>query len=180
MTRVLGFDPSLRNWGFAACIWENSTGLVIQNTGTISVKSEETKPNKRDMHDAQMLFSNVHHLLKTFAPDVVVAEIPIGSQNANGMKGYAICITILAIIKQMGIPIIEISPYDLKRVVGSTTASKKDVVNWVNKQHPNLLPTHRGQLNISQSEHIADAIVAIYAHLTTKGAYHANPTDHHS
>lgn len=91
---------------------------------------------------------------------MIIAELPTGSQSSRAMVSYASCIAITACISHTNPNINIVTPNQIKRLVGSPTASKDDVIDWVKQRHPNLkLPVK------SKAEHICDSIVAIYAHL---------------
>ena len=63
---------------------------------------------------------------------------------------------------------IEVSPNEVKMIVGSKSATKKEVIQWVQSRHPEApLERFRGVISLSKAEHQADAIVAIHAAMQT-------------
>lgn len=163
--KLLGFDPSMSNWGVAAGIYHTDMeSLEIKYTNTISPVST-LSTNKRDVSIAAQLFTALDPLIKQ--ADVICVEVPTGSQGFRPAVNYAMCCTLVGVISTYGVPIIQVSPQDVKSVVGASSASKRDVVEWVNEAHPEIaLPHHKGRLNVEASNHYCDAIVAIHAALT--------------
>ena len=53
-----------------------------------------------------------------------------------------------------------------KKTVGNKTASKDDVIDWINQRHPDFLPKKKdGSILKNKAEHIADALLTIYTGL---------------
>ena len=169
MAVVLAFDPSMRNWGCVVANWSNKK-LTIIHTETISIDSFASAKNIQLLEIASEMYKQLSTLIENYRPDAIISEIPHGSQSANAMKSYAFVITILGIIATLGIPFKTISAYDVKHVVGSDNPSKKQIVEWVSSKHPNVFPLSRlGKVSVDSNQHIADAIVVIYAHLLSRG-----------
>lgn len=171
MQTVLAFDPSLRNWGCVVAQVDMSTQTVnVLHTATLKIVSDADAKNIQLFEIAGKMFVELYRLIKQYKPDLIVSEIPHGSQSANGMKFYAFTITILGIISKLGIPLKVISAYDVKHVVSSDNPSKKNIVEWVHKKHPSVFPLNSsGKVTVDSNQHVADAIVVIYAHLNTLG-----------
>ena len=168
---VLAFDPSVRNWGLAVAKLENSK-LVIIHTETIRKTSMNATKALQLIEVADATFARLSELIAIYKPVAIITEIPLGSQSANAMKSYAYVLTILGIIRAMGIPLKTISPYDVKHTVGNANATKKEVIDWVAAKHPNLFPLNRnGSIGIGANEHVADAIAVIYTHLSLRGIH---------
>ena len=87
------------------------------------------------------------------------------------MAGYAICVGILGALRASGIPFFEVTPTEVKMVsVGKKTATKKDMIAWATRRHPEAnwpIYKQNGEVLISEAkaEHMADATAAIYAGL---------------
>lgn len=163
--KILGFDPSITNWGVAAAIYHTATdALQVKYVNTISPLSTLTK-NKRDVDLASQLFKALDPLIKQ--ADVICIEVPVGSQNFRSAVNYAMCCALIGVISAYGVPVIQVSPNSVKNIVGERTATKREVVEWVQQAHPEVaLPYNsRGHLNVDASNHYCDAIVAIHAAL---------------
>lgn len=169
MTTVIAFDPSMRNWGVAVMQWDRKK-LVLLHSETIRINTIGLPKNQELLVIAEQTYARITELVKEYVPTAILAEIPHGSQSANAMKSYAYCITVLGILKAMGIPLLTVSAYDVKTVVGSTNTTKKDIVAWVSKKYPKAFTQNRSnKISVTEYEHIADAILVVHAHLLSKG-----------
>lgn len=155
--KVLGLDPSLRNWGFSLAEYTNE--LKIIDTGVIQIKpSKQQYKNIEDMLVAQEIYKQLHSLIKGI--DVICVELPVGSKSSRAMVSYATCVALVGVLRTINPNIIVVRPNQIKRYVGSNTASKDDVINWVKTKYPNLkLPVK------TKAEHICDSIIAIHVGL---------------
>lgn len=164
--KVLGLDPSLRNFGAAACnLTEGS--LEVSDTfiaKTTSGKTRQLKQSHKDIQDASYLYTS---LVKAFRwADVICIEIPHGSQTSRGGIGNGICYGVIASLLNINDNVIYVSANDVKNVVRLNKEhkpTKQDIIRWVRDKHPEApLP------NTLSAEHICDAIVAIHAAMKTK------------
>ena len=102
----------------------------------------------------------------------IFVEVPVGSQSARAMAGYAICCGVLGSLRAMGIQFFEVTPKEVKlAAAGKDTATKKEMIQWAKTKHPEAMwPTYKklGKELISEgtAEHMADAVGAIYAGLS--------------
>lgn len=173
---VLGFDPSLRNWGIAkGKLLLSSTGkpeqIVIDNisvTQPILPTSKQMRVNSKDLDSANQLYKAATEALKE--AQAIFVEVPVGSKSARAMAAYGICVGVLGAIRASGIPFFEVTPTEVKLAsVGSKTASKSDMINWAVKQHPEAgWPMNKGSVVAGKAEHMADAIAAIHAGIKTQ------------
>lgn len=173
---VLGFDPSLRNWGIAkGKLLLSSTGkpehIVIDNisvTQPILPTSKQLRVNSKDLDSANQLYKAAMEALNE--AQAVFVEVPVGSQSSRAMASYGICIGVLGALRESGIPFFEVTPTEVKiSSVGSKTASKSDMINWAVKYHPEAgWPMSRGSIVAGKAEHMADAIAAIHAGIKTQ------------
>ena len=165
--KVMGFDPSFRNFGMAKGSLDIKSGLFSLDELSLSetapsAKKKVVRQNSVDLIDAKYQYD----ALMDFADDVqmVFVEIPVGSQSANGMKGYGICIGILAALNK---PLIQVTPTEVKMVTGHKNASKAQMIKWASETYPDapwLTQKRKGQIAlVSKNEHLADAIAAIHA-----------------
>ena len=83
--RVVGFDPSIRNWGISIGT------LTIEDTITLSVhsvdvtqpvlsKGKQVRQNSLDLESAKQLCAGA--LLAAKGAQAIFVEVPIGSQSA--------------------------------------------------------------------------------------------------
>ena len=98
----------------------------------------------------------------------VFVEVPVGSQSARAMASYGICVGILSAIRAEGIPLIEVTPLEVKHTfTGDKNATKQLMIDTAISLYPDAnFPRWRGEV-CSKAEHVADAIAAIHAGVQT-------------
>lgn len=160
--KILGFDPSLRNWGIAITSYDPiADTLTVHKVDVIKTKTIKDKKQSKAVLDLQRAQTLIEGLLP-YLDDVelIVIELPLGSQTASAMKSYGMCLGITACLTTLGIPFIYKTPFDLKRVIGKRETTKEEIIDWVNQRHPNVLSKYK-----TSAEHQADAVLAIYSAL---------------
>lgn len=168
---LCGQDPSLRNWGIALGSYNiQSKTITIKHIEVIQPvlnKSKQTRQNSLDIESGFQLFSNVYSLSKNV--QFIFAEVPVGSQSSRAMCSYGLCTGVLGSLKGIGLPLIELTPTDVKMAsVGNKLATKDDMIAWAVKKHPAInWPMHNKNISASKAEHMADAIATIYAGIKT-------------
>lgn len=172
--KVVGLDPSLRNWGWAIGSYDVLTQeLLIQEVGVIQPKilvGKKISQNIKDLDCAEQLFQGVSSQLKDAS--VVFAEVPTGSRSSRAMTSYGVCVGVLGALRASGSYIYRVTPTEVKKAaVGSRTAPKNQMIDWAIHKHPEAnWPIHqKGGIPIitgSKAEHMADAVAAIYAGLS--------------
>lgn len=172
---VVGFDPSLRNWGIAkGTLCLHTMKLTIPSVDVINPvlpTGKQVRQNSKDVESAFQLAEGAIAAAK--GAQAIFVEVPVGSQSARAMASYGICAGVLGSLRAMGIPFFEVTPTEVKlAAVGNKTATKKQMIDWATAQHPEAnWPYYRrnGEQLISEAkgEHMADAIAAIYAGLRT-------------
>lgn len=168
MLKVVSFDPSLSNWGIAYCSYTPNY-LSIDKVSIIQTKPLKKSKLSKSLQDMSRILTLHEGVLKAIEDcDVVVAELPTGSQSARAMMSYGVC---LALVTAIDKPLITVTPSQVKKVVGAHTTSKEEIIDWVNFNHPNVLDKAK-----TRSEHQADAVVAIYAAKDQLKAFYAEFT----
>lgn len=170
---VLGYDPSLRNWGLAKGTYNILTGeLIIDQLGVVQPvlpTGKQIRQNSLDLESAQQLADKA--IAAAQGVQAVFVEVPIGSQSARAMASYGICVGVLGTLRAMGIPFFEVTPTEVKLIAtGKKTATKAEMIAWAYDLHPNTnWPTYQqhGKTLVSEAkaEHMADAVGAIHAGL---------------
>lgn len=162
MTKIIGMDPSLNHWGIAVMSYDPLLNVLELNQvdviKTKPIKNSKLRKSIQDLNRAKTLIDGVYEYVKE--ADVVVVELPHGSQSAQSMKSYAICIALTAALTSLDIPFIYMTALDVKKVVGDKTASKESIISWVENKHPGILSKYK-----NSAEHQADATVVVYAAL---------------
>lgn len=174
--RVVGQDPSLRNWGIA-------TGSYCLATGQLSIKElslicpvipsgKQVRQNSLDLACADQLFSKA--LQAAQSAQAVFVEVPVGSQSSRAMASYGICVGVLGAIRASRVPLFEVTPTEVKLAgAGIKTASKQQMIEWAMKAHPEAnWPVYRRNgddaISAAKAEHMADAVAAIHAGLKSQ------------
>jgi len=172
--RVLGCDPSLRNWGLAVAAFNLETRqLRIERLSLISPvlpTGKQVRQNSLDLESALQLYKGAAAAAE--GARAVFVEVPVGSQSARAMASYGICVGVLGALRANGIPFFEVTPAEVKLAgPGIKTATKQQMISWATSAHPEAnWPTFKqgGSTLVSEAkaEHMADAVAAIYAGIT--------------
>lgn len=141
-------------------------GHLIQ---TFRNNDKKVRASAKDYDACRTMYIKLQSYLQHFAPQIMFAEMPTGSQSANGMKSYGISLMLLGTI---GCPVIQVSPQEVKvAAVDSKTASKDTMIKWAVKKWPEiqwLTRKYKGEMEIlNKNEHIADACGAVEAGMRT-------------
>lgn len=171
--KVVGLDPSLRNWGIAVGSYCFQTKkLTISNVDVINPTLptvKQVRQNSLDLASAFQLYEGAEAAVKD--ANAVFVEVPVGSQSARAMASYGICVGVLGALRAKGIPFFEVTPSEVKLAgAGKATATKQAMIKWAMTQHPEAnwpMYKEKGAMIVSEckAEHEADAVAAIYAGL---------------
>ena len=168
---VVGFDPSLNNWGVAKGYYDLTRGSIqIESVQVIQPEfstGKQVRQNSKDLERATALFQGAVEACQNAR--AVFVEVPVGSQSARAMASYGICAGVLGALRAQGVPFFEITPNEVKlATVGKKTASKQQIIERAVGLYPTAnwpMKTKNGeQVPVaSKAEHMADAIGAIEA-----------------
>jgi hypothetical protein len=167
---VLGFDPSLKNWGMAEATLCLQTGQlstpVLSLVQPIDLAGKQVRVNSNDLHRAEQLAEPV--MAAARRAKAIFVEVPVGSQSARAMASYGICVGILGAVRALGIPLIEVTATESKKIfAGSATATKREMIVKAYELYPDAnFPMHNGKIP-DKAEHMADAIAAIHSGVRT-------------
>lgn len=174
--KVVGQDPSLRNWGLAVGTYDlEERRLTIEQLSLVQPelsKSKQVRQNSLDLESAFQLYQGA--LAAAAGAHAVFVEVPVGSQSARAMASYGICVGVLGALRAQGTPFFEVSPSEVKLAsAGRANATKQEMIQWATTRHPEApWPTYKqgGSMCVSEAkaEHQADAIAAIYAGIVCK------------
>lgn len=165
----------MSNWGVVKGTLDLDSGyLTVNSCHTIHPdqnKKTKLRQNSKDVLRAQQLYKANIDLLSDV--DILIAELPTGSQSARASAGYGICIGLIGALNMELIEVIQVTPMQVKKVVGKDNPSKSEMIDWAVDLHPEAdWPTYKrdGLYYISgaKAEHMADALAAIYAGAKTK------------
>ena len=173
--RVVGMDPSLRNWGIACGTYNPVTGhMSMEHLDVIQPPiptGKSVRQNSKDLEAAWCLYREA--LAIGLQAQAVFVEVPVGSQSARAMASYGICVGVLGSIRAANVPFFEVTPLEVKTAtVGKKTASKAEMIAWATERFPTARWPYyekKGESHISEAkaEHMADAIGAIVAGIRT-------------
>lgn len=167
---VVGFDPSLRNWGIAESMLDLDTGYldtpVLSIVETVDLTGKQVRQNSNDLYVAEQLAKGAIPAARR--AKAIFVEVPVGSQSARAMASYGVCVGVLGAIRSLGIPLIEVTPTEVKvAFTGNKTATKEEMIAEAIKLYPQAnFPNQRGRIT-AKTEHVADAIAAIHAGVNT-------------
>lgn len=171
LLRVVGFDPSLRNWGWSSGIYNMDTGnITVHEVGVLQPvlsTGKQVRQNSLDLESAFQLYQGTQNV--AINAQAIFIEVPVGSQSARAMASYGICVGVLGALRANKIPFFEVTPTEVKMAsVGSKTATKEQMIDWALQHHANAnWPTYRdnGVVKVSsaKAEHMVDATAAIHA-----------------
>lgn len=196
---AVGIDAAFANMGFAKVHIDVSPGqlarivcddLILVST-TVIEDRKVVRKSSTELRRAQEL---CEALAKQCAgASFAFVEVPSGSQSASAARALGIAVGVLA---SCPIPIIEVSPMEVKREVqqhtgGRTAPSKAEIIKWAMVMWPNapwVLHTHESKGRTATkgankgkivgtfrkgdaqacNEHLADALAAVAAGLKTQ------------
>jgi Holliday junction resolvasome RuvABC endonuclease subunit len=169
--KVIGIDPSLRNWGLATATLNLGTKkLTLDKLSVVNPvlpSGKRVRQNSLDLESAFQLYKET--VIATKGANAVFIEVPVGSQSARAMASYGVCVGVLGALRATGIPFFEVTPTEVKLAgPGMKTATKKQMISWALHQHPEgNWPTYTQHSKIlvseAKAEHMADAVASIYA-----------------
>lgn len=166
MFKVVGLDPSLRNFGVAVAELD-SDGLKINAVDIIKTANhpiKSTKQNVSDINAASVLYNTL--LPYIHDADAICIEVPHGSQSSRAMVSYGVCVALIGVLMRTNPQMVYVSANDVKALVRTDKdhkPTKKEVIQWVTDKHPEA-PLPKTLI----AEHCCDAIVAIHAAMQTK------------
>lgn len=169
--KVVGFDPSFRNFGLAwAEVNINTLDIEAKRVQLVTTESrltKEVRKNSDDLRRAKELIRGIK--MATVDQTFAICEVPQGSQSARASwtLGIALCA-----VATCPIPMIQVSPTEVKMAtVGKKNASKQEMIDWAMSLYPDvnwLMRKSKGKLvPTNANEHLADAVAVIHAGVLT-------------
>jgi hypothetical protein len=168
---VGAFDPAMSNLGYAMALIDPVSlsikpfmiGLVV----TENEAGKQVRKNSDDLRRAMMIFNAMAKIENE--SDILMSEIPTGTQSARGAMGNGMMLGCLSGLKK---PLIQVQPTETKiHAVGRKTATKDEMIVWAMKLYPDLeWKTHKKHgvmVPTASNEHMADALGVIHAGVKT-------------
>jgi Holliday junction resolvasome RuvABC endonuclease subunit len=166
----------MNNWGIASGTYCRDTGEIqiinLDVTCPVLPKGKQVRQNSKDLEAANQLAKGAWAAIKD--AKAIFVEVPVGSQSARAMASYGICVGILGSLRANGIPFFEVTPTEVKlAATNKKNATKRQMIDWAMQAHPDApWPRYKknGEILVTESkaEHMADAIAAIYAGVSTQ------------
>jgi len=173
LIKLGAIDASMRNVGLAFGTYDLGTADYnvdeVHLIQTFPSKEKGVRKSSLDYQSGREMYTKLQSFLNYFNPAIMFAEMPIGSQSANGMKSYGMTLQLLGTI---AVPVIQVSPQEVKvAAVDSKNASKDTMIKWAAKKWPDvqwLTRKIKGEIELlNKNEHMADACGAIEAGMRT-------------
>lgn len=169
---VVGFDPSLTNWGIAEAELDLENGYL--STPKLSLVQPRDGDGKKQVRRNSLDLQRAEELAHaaTAAAErakVTFVEVPHGGMSVRSNLSRGICLGVLGSIRAKGLEIIEVSADENKKIfTGSKNAPKQQMIDRALELYPDAnWPMHGGKLSLAKAEHLADAIAAIHAGVQT-------------
>ena len=171
---IAGLDGSFRHFGIAkAWLDLDDFSLDVCDLKVIEIKGRTKAEKKTVRHSSDNLrcstelFESVMNELKGVT--TAFCEVPTGGQDYKSVIGFGITIGIYGGIAKT-LPLLEVSPAEAKKAaVGTSTASKEEMIEWAMGKYPNapwLMRRFKGKIiPVSKNEHVADGVAIIEAGL---------------
>lgn len=171
--KVLAIDPSLRNWGLSKLVVDPATStfrvLEMKLVKTESEAGKTVRKSSDDLRRAGLSYAEAYAWAGW--ADMLIAEVPSGSQSSRASLGAGMSIGLLAALAHHR-PLIQVSPIDAKRAaVGRKVASKDEMIAWAMKHYPDagwLTRKVKGEVvPVDANEHLADSLAIAEAGIRT-------------
>lgn len=166
--RVIGVDPGFASIGYAVVRIEPEFE-VVEALGVIRTEKSDAKRNVMASDDnlrrAREIYEAVRGIL-TPSPFAICAETMSFPRNSGAAAKVAMCWGVIASLSaEKGIPVVQASPQEIKKVLcGARGASKEEVQEAVLKRYPeNVVLRELTGIIPSQREHAFDAVAAVVA-----------------
>jgi Holliday junction resolvasome RuvABC endonuclease subunit len=178
MVKIMGLDMAFTNLGIAIVRADvsdiNNPVLTVDDLSVVHTESTKKRPrgmtkSSDDLRRARETLHALRAKIAAYQPDIIIAEVPFGSQSARSAWTLGIAIGILSTVDGL----IEVTPREVKTATGEPHADKAEMIEWAMTKHPEApwaWRKYKGALIsvASTNEHTADALAAIYAGLRTK------------
>ncbi len=165
--RIMGIDPSFRNFGYAMSAYVDGSLHMEKIALVETAKGKNLKQVRKSSDDFRRAREQADGLLEMFRydPHIVMVEVPHGSQSASGALSKGVCLGVLASIN---VPVVQLTEQEVKKgSIGKKNASKAEMIEWATALYPELeWPTYGGKFQL-KCEHMADAIATIHAGILT-------------
>jgi Holliday junction resolvasome RuvABC endonuclease subunit len=180
--KIVGMDPSMSNFGLIrASLNIDTMKFAVESMEVVRTEPEKDKKvrkqvrkNSEDLDRARLLYCGAMGAID--GASMAFVEVPVGSQSARAMASYGVCLGVIAAVAET-LPIIQVTPNDVKLAgCGIRTATKGEMIDAMVEKYPDApWPRYqqngkgfkKGDIHAGEAEHLADALAAIEAGLTS-------------
>lgn len=188
--QVIGIDMALANMGLVRAMLDLDSLVIepveLRLVSTHPDKSKQVRKSSSELARARELGEALKHFCH--GASLAFAEVPSGSQSASAARALGIAVGVLS---SCPIPIVEVSPMEVKRLFSSRrSVQKAEIIEWAVQHWPDaswLRVKRRGKMELTKdNEHLADAVATISAGVLTeqfkliKALHHATPLPRHN
>ena len=132
---ILTNDPSFTAWGWA--IVDEADNVIDQGCikTTPDIKKKRIRKSDDRIRRSEEIISRLYNLVDAYKVELILSEIPHGSQNSQAAVMIGIVIGILTTLSfSRNIPLETYSEQDAKRaLLGKKAATKDDVIEAISK-----------------------------------------------
>lgn len=172
--RVLGVDCSLNNLGCCVCEVDDHLHMKVLTTKLFQNNESDNKKGLKSFQDldkAKRFANYLKFMIGEYNIDIVVGEVPCGSQSSRACTSAGVVTGLLGSIASF-CDFVGVTPIQAKKAsVGSKTASKEEIIEWVRTTFPEVqvpLQKRGGEFKIVKKfEHEADSIAIVHCSLQT-------------
>ena len=147
MIHAISVDMAFANVGLARLdIWPGGIGnpekfIKVQDLQLLSTEAGNKKLVRVSSDDLRRVLEIADGLRDFVAVDTSFAfvEVPSGAQDAKAARALGMATGLLGVLHVLGIPIIEVSPGEVKATVTGkpkVKASKAEIIAWASKRWP--------------------------------------------
>jgi len=147
--RGLALDPAFRNIGIVE--FNLVDGIPIPyNLDIIQTKKGKGKVGLDDLRASRKIHKGLQNFIQD--KDIIIAELPTGSQSSRAAMASGVIIGILAGLENLT----TVSPNQVKNIVGKN-ATKDEIIEWGMRKYPEL----NWPKTKAKQEHIADSLAVM-------------------
>lgn len=169
--RIVGFDPSMSNWGIAkATLDVNTMQWTVDDLSIVETESESKKgviKQSDDLRRAKIVKDGMIEACEgaSFAISEIPFCNPAGYSAANFNAGL-----VTGVLAACPIPLIQVFPSEVKqKATGIRSATKGEMIEWAMNRFPDapwrMRKLKGKEVPTAANEHLADAVASINAGL---------------
>jgi crossover junction endodeoxyribonuclease RuvC len=157
---ILCIDPGLSAMGMAVLDFDRR---LVYTECIRTEKVERSSASESNVERAKLLSERLFRIAVTMEPKAIACESMSFPRNASSAVKLGVSWGVVASVsQQLDIPVFQESPQDIKKCLcGKKSAGKKEIMEKILTLYPrHRWPKHQGKINLSEFNHIADAVAA--------------------